>query len=109
MVVMLIPDTAETGMPQERTGALLRCTVHAPHCEMPHPNLVPLRLRTSRSTQSNGISGGTSTVVGFPLTVREMGMRGGGWGEPKCQRLSQCADARLESRGRRAGRWPASG
>src|SRR5215213_7323116 len=36
---------------------------------MPHPNFVPLRSRTSRSTQSSGMSGATSTVVDFPLTL----------------------------------------
>ena len=30
--------------------------------------------RTSRSTHSSGISAGTSTVVGFPLTLKEIAM-----------------------------------
>ena len=43
--------------------------MHAPQSPMPQPNLVPFRLRTSRMTQSSGMSAGTSTVVDFPLTV----------------------------------------
>src|SRR5215813_10856476 len=36
---------------------------------MPHPNLVPVSPKTSRSTQSSGISGGTSTSRRSPLTM----------------------------------------
>src|SRR5438132_1267103 len=38
---------------------------------MPQPYLVPVRLSDSRRTQSNGISGGTSTCRCLPLTVNE--------------------------------------
>ena len=41
---------------------------------MPQPNFVPLRSSTSRSTQSRGMSGGTSTVVDLPFTLNEMDM-----------------------------------
>src|SRR3989442_12952665 len=45
------------------------CTVHAPHCPIPHPNFVPFMLRTSLSAQSRCMSGGTSTVFDCPFTV----------------------------------------
>src|SRR5580765_3134461 len=45
---------------------------------MPHPYFVPLRSRTSRRTQSSGMSAGTSTVVDFPLTLNVNVM--GDWG-----------------------------
>ena len=63
MVVTVLPAALETGRTQERTAAPLRCTVQAPHCAMPQPNFVPFRSRTSRSTQSSGMSAGTSTRV----------------------------------------------
>ena len=69
MVVISAPAARDTGKRQERVGVPFTCTVHAPHCPMPQPNFVPLRSRTSRSTQSSGMSGATSTVVDFPLTL----------------------------------------
>src|SRR5450756_1124042 len=72
MVMTCLPATAETGMMQDRTGTPPRWTVQAPHCAMPHPNLVPFRSSMSRSTQSRGISGGASTVADLPLIVNEM-------------------------------------
>jgi hypothetical protein len=41
---------------------------------MPHPNLVPFRLRTSLSTHKRGMSPGTSTVVAFPFTFKVNGI-----------------------------------
>src|SRR3954447_9987898 len=41
---------------------------------MPQPNFVPLRSSTSRNTQRRGMSAGTSTVVGVPLTLKEIAM-----------------------------------
>jgi hypothetical protein len=49
-------------------------TVHAPHCATPHPNFVPFMSSTSRNTQRRGMSAGTSTVVGFPLTLNVIAM-----------------------------------
>ena len=46
-----------------------RWTVHAPHCAMPQPNLVPMSPITSRSTQSNGMSAGASTECFSPLML----------------------------------------
>src|SRR3982750_3740587 len=36
---------------------------------MPQPNLVPVRPSESRNTQSNGVSGSTSTSTALPLTL----------------------------------------
>jgi hypothetical protein len=67
IVVIFFPAAAETGVWHDRTATPLRCTVHAPHCATPQPNFVPVSWRCSRITQSSGVSGGTSTVRGFPL------------------------------------------
>lgn len=48
------------------------CTVQAPHCPIPQPNLVPVSLRCSRNTQSSGVAGSVSTSVVTPLTVNEI-------------------------------------
>src|SRR5262245_21721033 len=76
MVVMSAPATADTGVTHERVATPFTCTVQAPQCAPPRPNLVPFMSRTSRSTQSSGISFGTSTVVGFPLTLNVTGIVG---------------------------------
>src|SRR6266853_1933825 len=44
------------------------CTVHAPHKAAPHPNLVPVIPRMSRSAHSNGMSSGPSIRTLRPLT-----------------------------------------
>ena len=46
------------------------CTVQAPHCAMPQPNLVPVMPSTSRSTQSSGMSPGASKVRFSPLIFK---------------------------------------
>src|SRR5438105_15842403 len=46
--------------------------VQAPHCCRPHPNLVPVKPIASRITQSNGVSGLTSTSYCLPLTFSEI-------------------------------------
>src|SRR5213592_4611566 len=70
MVVTVLPAAAATGVTQERIGRPSRCTVQAPHSAAPQPNLVPVSPMTSRSTQSRGMSGGTSTVCALPLTLK---------------------------------------
>ena len=45
------------------------CTVHAPHCAMPQPYLVPVNPSRSRRTQSSGMSGGAWTSRTLPLTL----------------------------------------
>src|SRR6266571_2777757 len=71
MVVTFLPVAADTGVEQERTGCPSICTVHAPHCAMPQPNLVPVRWSESRSTHSRGVPGAASTSRVLPLTTRE--------------------------------------
>src|SRR6266567_3118988 len=61
------------GSTQVRVATPSRCTVQAPHCAMPQPNLVPVSPSVSRSTQRSGVSGATSTVSRLPLTVKEIG------------------------------------
>ena len=55
-----------------RLQRMIRCTVQAPHCCRPHPNLVPVSPTASRMTQRRGVSGATSTLYCLPLTVREI-------------------------------------
>src|SRR5271166_217801 len=67
IVVILWPTALATGNTQERVAWPSRCTVQAPQSAMPQPYLVPVRSSTSRSTQSSGMSGSTSTWTIFPL------------------------------------------
>src|SRR3989441_2191412 len=70
IVVTRLPATAATGSTQVRVATPSRCTVQAPHCAMPQPNLVPVSPSVSRSTQRSGVSGATVTVWRLPLTVK---------------------------------------
>src|SRR5262245_6450794 len=69
MVVTFLPATAETGVEHERTGCPLTCTVQAPHCAMPQPNLVPVSPSSSRITHRSGVSPGCSELTSLPLTT----------------------------------------
>src|SRR3954469_5793433 len=69
MVVTPRPFNAPTGRTQDRTGLPSTCTVHAPHCAMPQPYLVPVIPMMSRSTQSSGMSAGASKDFCSPLMV----------------------------------------
>src|SRR5262245_65385227 len=70
MVVTDMPATIDTGVMQERMGVPSTCTVQAPQAAAPQPNLVPVSLRCSRSTQSSGVSPPTPTSLRWPLTVK---------------------------------------
>src|SRR5258708_40132252 len=72
MVVMARLPTSPTGSWQERTGTPSTCTVQAPHCAIPQPNFVPVRPRTSRRTQSSGMSSGASKIRFSPLIFKFM-------------------------------------
>ena len=50
MVMIEAPSTVPTATTQERIASPLTCTVQAPHCAMPQPNLVPVRPNSSRNT-----------------------------------------------------------
>src|SRR6476661_5677602 len=52
MVVTFLPATLDTEIWQERIALPSMWTVQAPHRPEPHPNLVPVNLRCSRTTQS---------------------------------------------------------
>src|SRR6185369_9157002 len=69
MVVTFLPPTCSNGTWQERTATPSRWTVQAPQRPEPQPNLVPVSLRCSRTTQSNGVLASTSTLCVVPLTV----------------------------------------
>ncbi|MNW05316.1 hypothetical protein D3C71_2015490 [compost metagenome] len=69
---MTAPLTEPTGVTHERTALPSTCTVQAPHCATPQPNLVPGRFSSSRSTHSKGISGSMSIAWDVPLTVSFM-------------------------------------
>src|SRR5437763_16123744 len=71
MVVICLPSAALTGSEHERVATPLMCTVQAPHCAMPQPYLVPVMPSESRSTQSKGVSGSTSTLWVRPLIDRD--------------------------------------
>src|SRR6202042_901501 len=72
MVVIFLPSARETGATQERTASPSICTVQAPQRAIPQPNLVPVSCSESRSTQSSGVDGGSSTETGLPFTVNEI-------------------------------------
>src|SRR6266545_6668846 len=70
MVVTSLLAASETRLTHDRTASPFRWTVQAPHRAMPHPYLVPVRPNVSRSTQSSGVAGSTSTLNCLPLTLR---------------------------------------
>src|SRR5512137_2572233 len=70
MVVIRCPVASLTGSWQDRTGSPSRSTVHAPHCDRPQPNLVPVSASVSRRTQRRGVSAATSTFSLRPFTRR---------------------------------------
>ena len=72
MVVTDLPATALTGTLHERVTSPSTCTEQAPHADMPQPNFVPVRPRSSRNAHSNGVSGSASMETALPLTVVSM-------------------------------------
>src|SRR3954470_16433253 len=70
MVVICFPAASLTRTPHERIATPSMWTVHAPHCAMPQPYLVPVRPTFSRIAHSSGVSGSTSTSKALPLIVR---------------------------------------
>src|SRR5688572_22191123 len=67
MVVTRLPATCDAVTWHERAARPSTWTVQAPHKPVPQPNLVPLSLRCSRTIQSSGVSGATSTLAFWPL------------------------------------------
>src|ERR1051325_9441761 len=74
MVVIAWPPALDTGVWHERTALPPICTVQAPHWPRPQPNFVPRKSSTARSTQSSGMSAGTSTLTDLPLTLSVKGI-----------------------------------
>src|SRR5690606_34624588 len=70
MVVISLPTTLAALMLQDFVATPSMWTVHAPHCAMPQPYLVPVSPMLSRRTHSNGVSGSMSTVCAVPFTFR---------------------------------------
>ena len=70
IVVTCAPETAETGSTQDRVGVPFKCTVHAPHWAMPQPNLVPVKLKSSRSTHRRGLSVDALVLTALPFSVK---------------------------------------
>src|SRR5262245_60822068 len=66
---MDLPSTSETGIAQERVALPSMCTVQAPHEAMPQPNLVPVSLMGSGSTQRSGVLPATPNSLRCPWTV----------------------------------------
>src|SRR5262249_37177505 len=69
MVVTFLPPMAEICVWQDRTALPSIWTVQAPQRPEPHPYLVPVSLRCSRTTQSSAVSGSASTFTVLPLIV----------------------------------------
>src|SRR5258708_34137950 len=97
------------GVAQLPVGLPLTGTVHAPKKVWPHPKLVPLRLSSSGSTQSSGMSGGSSTVADFPFNLKvvfigesEAGRRAGWFSEYALWDLFPAEPIRIVRAGLRA-------
>ncbi len=106
--------TADTGVTQARTALPSRWTVQAPHCAIPQPNLVPVKPRTSRRTQSSGMSGGASTSRSWPLTTSFIGAalpgpKGGSLGREKPLPPVKNAPSRASARKLRRCGWRRAG
>src|SRR6266436_10358170 len=69
MVTICLPAARPTCVVHERMGCASSNTVHAPHWPSPQPYLLPVRLRSLRSTLSRLTVESTSTVIFFPLTL----------------------------------------
>ena len=68
-VVMGDPTASDRGVMHECTGTPFSRTVQAPHSDSPHPNLVPVRPKSSRRTSNQLVSGSASTWCFTPFTI----------------------------------------
>src|ERR1700675_183809 len=69
MVVTFLPCVWDRLIWHERTALPSICSVQAPHSPEPHPDLVPVSFRCSRTTHSSGVPGSASTLTDLPLTT----------------------------------------
>src|SRR5512132_4031120 len=74
MVVTDLPTISDTCVWHENARLPSMCTMQAPHRPVPQPNLVPVSLRPSRSTHSNGVAGGASVDAAVPFTMKSVAM-----------------------------------
>src|SRR5690349_17262201 len=72
MVSSVAPSSAGASSVQLFTGSPLRCTTQAPHWLVSQPIWVPVRLSCSRNSSATSVAGSTSTVVGRPLSVKDI-------------------------------------
>ena len=72
IVVTLRPAAACTGVTQALVGLPSKCTVQAPHCAIPQPNLVPVNLSSSRNTHRSGVSGALALLAGIPFSTNSV-------------------------------------
>src|SRR5947209_17819322 len=68
MVCIFLEPTSLTSVMHERTAIPSTSTVHAPHCPSPHPGLVPVRCRSSRSTDGRDAARSPATSQSLPFT-----------------------------------------
>src|SRR3984893_12211663 len=80
------------------------CTIQAPHSPVPHPNLVPVSLSSSRITHSSGVFGGASECAALPLTLKSNAIASSGGFDGDFSR-----DRRARARPATAGRRNAVG
>src|SRR5258707_9010306 len=74
IVVTDLPPISDTCVWHENARLPSMCTMQAPHRPVPQPNLVPVSLRPSRSTHSNGVAGGASVDAAVPFTMKSVAM-----------------------------------
>src|SRR5437588_2552432 len=72
---MRLPATRAIGVTQDRTASPSTITVHAPHCAIPQPNLVPVSPNVSRSTHNKGVRGSSDVFSDLPLIMSCIAMR----------------------------------
>ncbi len=75
MVVTDLPATSCTWVWQEKARLPSTWIMQAPHRPVPQPYFVPVSLRPSRMTHSNGVAGGASVDTDFPFTVNCVAIR----------------------------------
>src|SRR3569623_967480 len=69
IVVTKAPSIDPIETKQDFLGLPSISTMHAPHCPVPQPYLVPVRFDASRSAHSSGVAGSMRYSTGWLLTV----------------------------------------
>src|SRR5262245_40590608 len=71
-VVIFFPETEPTSVMHDRVARPSMMTVQAPHWPSPHPYLLAVRFRSSRSTSRRLRSASVLTCARFPLMFKVM-------------------------------------